>query len=514
MKLYTDGTQLVLRLPTGRLQWKRGREPAFAAGAQPGVTTYQRDGLLAISPSGKCDHTSAVEALGVLDAVALDDEQVAALLVRAGKAVLGLGPPPEAPGQAWRSEIALDAVSGARIAWAEAAAWDEGPDEDLDQEPGGEQFPARAGIPAEPDAPPRLAANRWGVAVASSITGTIAVVRPGSAAVDVALQVPRTGESRVHAEPTAAGVLVTLILSGRQAIVLHVSDRGQVLGQRPGWGFPPAVLLDEHVLVYDDQDKHATLLDLALQPIAQVAVPFWPSESAAAATGNGFAFASEASVLLGKLSRGKPKILEVIDHVDRIRTVHRAREAAQVAARYDPRRASGAPAVGFPAGRPSVPWTGLAGSDIVLDIVVRSTGGRGQGIAITLSGEALQFVELDSVEVGEMRAPLALDGQGKAYAAELADVPLPEGLQVPLDPKPKNETQTQTGAAMLDATHFTIRVYGRARQAGSGLLAVSIVAQGSASAPLKWMRPLTVTEEPGPASEPGPAVTEEPSPAS
>jgi hypothetical protein len=284
-----------------------------------------------------------------------------------------------------------------------------------------------------------------------------------------------------------------------------------VLGQRPGWGFPPAVLLDEHVLVYDDQDKHATLLDLALQPIAQVAVPFWPSESAAAATGNGFAFACEASVLLGKLSRGKPKILEVLDHVDRIRTAHRAREAAQVAARYDPRRAHGAPAVGFPAGRPSVPWTGLAGSELVLDIVVRSTGGRGQGIAITLSGEALEYVELDSVEVGEMRARLALDGQGKAYAAELADVPLPEGLQVPLDPKPKNETQTQAGAAMLEATHFTIRVYGRARQVGSALLAVSIVAQGSASAPLKWMRPLTVTEEPGPASEPGPAP--EPSPA-
>lgn len=505
MRLYTDGTLLVLRLPTGRLQWKRGREPVFASDEQPGITAYQRDGLLAISPSGKHDHTGAVEALGALDAVALDDERCAAVIARAGKAVLALGPPPGAPGQAWQHEIALDAVRGPRIAWADAASWDEGPSENfeeaLDQLPGAapgkDPFPARGGIPARLDAPPRLAANRWGIAVASSVTGTVAVVRPGSTAVDLALQVPRTAEARVHAEPTAAGVLITLVLAGRQSTLLHVSDRGEVLGQRRGWGFPPAVLLDEHVLVYDDQDKHATLLDLALQPLFQVPVPFWPSESAAAATGNGFAFACEASVLLGKLSRGKPKILEVLDHVDHLRSARRAREAAQAVARYDPRRAHGAPAVGFPAGRASVPWTAAAGSELTLDILVRSTGGRGQGIAITLSGEALALVELDSVEVGEtgeVRAALALDGQGKAYAAELAAVPLPEGLQVPLDPKPKNESQTQTGAALLDATHFTLRVRGRARQAGSALLAVSIVALGSASAPLKWMRPLTVTE--------------------
>lgn len=509
MRLYTDGTLLVLRLPTGRLQWKRGREPAFAADEQPGITTYQRDGLLAISPSGKCDHTSAVEALGALEAVALDDERCAAVLARAGKAVLALGPPPEAPGQAWSHEIALDAIRGPRIAWALAASRDEGPDEpddapdepddDPDAKPGDEPSPARAGVLAGlagPDTPFRLAANRWGIAVSSSATGTVAVLRPGSTAVDVALQVPRTAEARVHAEPTAAGVLITLVVSGRRAALLHVSERGQVLGQREGWGFPPAVLLDEHVLVYDDHDKHATLLDLALQPIAQVAVPFWPSESAAAATGNGFAFACEASVLLGKLSRGKPKILEVLDHVDHLRSARRAREVAQAVARYEPKRAHGVPAVGFPAGRASVPWAATAGSELVLDIVVRSTGGPGQGVAITLSGEALEYVELDTVEVGEageMRARLAHDGKDKTYAAELPDVPLPEGLLVPLDPKPKNESQTQTGAALLDATHFTIRVRGRARQAGSALLAVSIVALGSASAPLKWMRPLTVT---------------------
>jgi hypothetical protein len=260
------------------------------------------------------------------------------------------------------------------------------------------------------------------------------------------------------------------------------------------------VLLDEHVVIYDDHDKHATLLDLALRPIAQVAVPFWPCESAAA--GNAFAFACEASVLLGKLSRGKPKIMEVLDHVDHLRSARRAREVARAAARYEPRRAHGAPTVGFPAGRASVPWTATAGSELVLDLVVRSTGGPGQGVAITLSGEALALVELDGVEVGEageagevslMQARLVPDGQGTAYTAELAGVPLPEGVLVPLDPKPKNESQTQTGAALLDATHFTIRVRGRARQPGSALLAVSIVALGSAGAPLKWMRPLTVT---------------------
>jgi hypothetical protein len=494
MRLYTDGTQLVLRLPTGRLQWKRGREPAFAEDERPDITTFQRDGLLAISPSGKHDHTSAVEALGALAAVALDDERCAAVLARDGKAVLGLGPPPASPGQAWQHEIALDAIRGTRIAWAQAASWDERSSEDLDEDRG-EDLDGPAGIDAR-DTQLGLAANRWGIAVASSATGTVAVVRPGSTSVDLALEVPRTAETRVHAEPTAAGVLITLVIAGRHAALLHVSERGEVLGQREGWGFPPAVLLDEHVLVYDDHDKHATLLDLALRPIAQVAVPFWPSESAAAATGNAFAFACEASVLLGKLSRGKPRILEVLDHVDHLRSARRAREVAQAVARYDPKRAHGAPAVGFPAGRASVPWTATANSELVLDIVVRSTGGPGQGIAITLSGEALALVELDTVEVGEtgaLRASLALDGQSKAYAAELAGVTLPEGLLVPLDPKPKNESQTQTGAALLDATHFTLRVRGRARQAGSALLAVSIVALGSASAPLKWMRPLTVS---------------------
>ena len=51
---------------------------------------------------------------------------------------------------------------------------------------------------------------------------------------------------------------------------------------------------------------------------------------------------------------------------------------------YDPKRHHGAASVGFPAGVSLPPWQAVAGEELVLDLVVRTTGGKGRGINIAI----------------------------------------------------------------------------------------------------------------------------------
>jgi hypothetical protein len=260
-----------------------------------------------------------------------------------------------------------------------------------------------------------------------------------------------------------------------------------------GFGFPPALVLNNHAMVYDEAKGHLALLDQKLAIRAKKKLPFWPIEGAASSNGRTFAVADDSTLALGKVTAaGKITIVDTVDYSSHLRTARRSLEVQTAKTRYDPKRMHGTPAVGFAAGRSSPPWAAKAGKEFIIELVVRSSSGAGQGVSVTLSGEALKHANFKSAAIRKTRVPLVTNDDGSSCSVEFAEVKLEEGLVYPLDPAPKNEQQKLIARRMLDSTHFTIRLHGKAKAQSSDLLAVSIAALNSASPPLKWMRPFTI----------------------
>jgi hypothetical protein len=101
-------------------------------------------------------------------------------------------------------------------------------------------------------------------------------------------------------------------------------------------------------------------------------------------------------------------------------------------------------------------------------------------------------LELERASVGDATAPFETDGDG--MKAELPDVELPEGVVMPLDPKPKNDNQKAIAEALVRETHLDLMIHGSAKGASRDILKVEVWAIGESSAPLKWMRPLQVED--------------------
>ncbi len=157
---------------------------------------------------------------------------------------------------------------------------------------------------------------------------------------------------------------------------------------------------------------------------------------------------------------------------------------------YDPKRAHGSPAIGFPAKQKPPEWQLRAGAAFSLELLVRSTGGRGRGLFVQLEGEALSQVDVHEVVCGACRA--RFERHGTTLRAELPDVELIDGVRYPLDPPPKNDKQKERAEEILAACHVSLVVHGNAKQASRELLRVSCGALGSESTPMKWMRPLII----------------------
>lgn len=157
---------------------------------------------------------------------------------------------------------------------------------------------------------------------------------------------------------------------------------------------------------------------------------------------------------------------------------------------YAPKLASGKPVIGF-AAKPiiSPPWNVKPG-DFTLDLVVRSAGGVGRGLALRISGDALQNARFSSIEVGDLAAELEPDGD--AITVKLPDVELGLGVVLPLDPKPKGDAQKTIAEDLLEGSHLTLRVHGHATTPSSDMLRVELCPLDDSSSALKWMRPLVI----------------------
>lgn len=474
MRLVVTARETVLLFPKGRVHWPHGGEPAFVfVDPGPDVTDYAVDGILAIGADG-VDHGPDLRRRGALDAVATETF-LAALLPRPGgsAADLHVG---RAPLRVARV-IPLD-VAAPVPRWAYYAR-------------GPRRLPEHErGVPLA--LPARLSATPDAIALAVAETGTCMLVRKGDARPRLALRVPIDPEDCIVASPTPYGLLVTHLMHGRDGFVFHVDERGQEIGSSGGYMCPPAVWLGDRVLVYDneeeDEERAGSVLDWKLDTIGTFPLFFCPTVSAASSDGRRFAFAD--GTMLARGTREAPAEMEIVDYAELLPAARGTQDAEAARRSYWPRRAHGAPALGFPA-RPveAPPWRASRGA-FELVLAVRSAGGAGRGIRVELAGPALAHVDFAEVEHGQARARFVR--QGERARATLADVPLPPGVLLPLEPEPKGATQARIAEEALAPTHIFLRLRGEAREASSAMLEVSLHVPGSTSSPLRWTRPFVV----------------------
>ncbi len=484
MRLHTDGSNVVLLTPSVRLIWRKsGRHTQEELPANAEVSDYDRSGLLCLTPRTQQDFSARLAAAGAIAADAINEEEVAAIIIGEDGAFLVRGPV-NMEGD-WPSVIDVGAVEPSRISWPAGLIWKKGDKSmyDMAKEHGN-------GIPDT--IVPTLACNAFGTAVASCGSGTILVVRPESRLPDFAFQIPSQEEASIHALATKEGVLVTVIVDGQDSAYLHVSEEGKILGHRAAQSAAPALVLERGFLIYDDESSSLELVDNKLKTLTTLACPFSVIETASAHDGASFVVCDAEQLLRAHVdAKGKLVIVENIEY-GKTAGKKSAGEQAAIDANWDPEKVHGKAAVGFAAGISPVPWTASAGKDFELVMQARSAGGRGKGIAIAIGGDAIKNCEFAAVEIDGARAELTKDAKG-VYSAEFPNIDLVEGLAIPLSPKPKNDAQKHAAALYLAETHLELKVFGTAKKAGADLMSVTISALKSDSPPLKWMRPLTIS---------------------
>lgn len=428
--------------------------------------------------------------LDPVDAVALDERRVAAVLNRGRKApllVVGI------PTSRWELELELRAKVRT-VEWPEGLIWAEG------VSPPFEKAPTFTGAPPRGV---RVRASDHGLAVAASSSGHVAVIRPGDTTLTFVWRVPSQDEARIDAVATREGVLVTLTIEGRHSAVVHLAEDGVVLGAWPApgrvaWGSIAALpVRGDRVLAFDQERGELALLELpALRELSHLEVSPALVDGAVSPDGAAFAAADASTLLTGRIEDDDTIALD--DPVDLTKPAPETpvvrRSVLHV---YTPRRAFGLTQVAFPSiKRIAPPWTAAQGAPLLLPLWVRSAGGAGRGLRVELAGPAVvaglvtpELLRCGSQEGAFVRVPP--DGHDELWRATLEEVEIPEGLIVPLEPPPKTEEERAEAEVLLGAAHFEIEAHLVAAKAGKGLLSI-VISTLSSAAPMKWTRPLVV----------------------
>ena len=449
-----------------------------------GATATRPDEVVAWGPGGaRLDSALEAKRRKVVDAVALDDARVAAVLVEgkaAPKLVIG---PPAGP---FEAEIELSAQAE-KVAWPDgvwasgAAPWS--------KSPRFEGVGAR-GI--------RVHANEHGVGVAAASSGHVAVVRPGGAALSFVHRVPGQEESRLDAVPTRRGVLVTLVVEGREGAVVHIGEDGSILGRWPDGAarscFPALRLSDDHVLAFDQESEAVALLSLPdLSELTREAISDPIVEAAADPKGGFVVLADGANIYEIRVEEESLSLDGPFD-LSEAKKQPEPEETAAVSS-YEPARSLGNPQIAFPTEKQPAdpPWTIAPAGELRMKMRVRSAGKASRGVMVEVGGAAVidGLVAGGLARVGALEAELVKDGP--VIRATFPDVDVPQGIEYPYDPKPDNENAKLRARALMSETHFTVEVVVIGAKAGNGLLSVAISVPKSAAAPLKRIRPFTVS---------------------
>jgi len=492
MKIFTNGKLTILRTATHVYRWPLRGEATVDLLRKSSATEYFHDGLLLIAPDGtdlESSFADHFDAKTVLDADVLDATRAAFLH---GDQKLTWGPPPESEG-AWSHEVKLASFKSTFPSWASSMRLGSRLErDDLDEDERKYELELEEAKPAGfPQG--TLLVSEHGIGIASNFSGNVALLRPGSTDVVFSMRLGTAEEDRIYARPTSKGLLVTVIFNGRYSTLFHVNEKGKLLAhvaEEPA-GRPPALSTKHHTV--DIVDTRAIARNAKLESVNELSLAIRPTTAAASADGRHFAIADSFG---GDMALFSVSAKGVIREVDRVSYADLRREAKAVTDRdnadkaYYLERVPGTPCIGF-AAKPVVspPWT-ISTGEFALPFVVRSSGGAGRGLAIRLSGPALEGVTLTSVSLGGESVEFRPDGDGQL--AELPDVPLVQGVMLPFNPKP-TDAQKSIAEAILRESHIHLVVHGCAERASQAILRVEVSALGASSTPLKWMRPLVVS---------------------
>lgn len=412
----------------------------------------------------------------ILDVVALDDVRIAAAIQQGRKRprlVTGKAAGP------YDLDLEL-AGDGTRVQWPKGLIWKKSP-----------PFSRSKVFSGDKPRGVRIHASAHGIGVAASGSGHVAVVRPKEEEFAFILSLPCQDEARFDAFPTAEGVLVTIVLDGKQGTVLHLSESGEVIGRWPDkftlGCFPASIVADNRVLVSDPDQNVLVLLALPdLEEIQRVEMTDGIIEAAVAPDGRHLALADTAHLYTGMVVGDRI----VIDQPRELELARRPITTSTSPPSYVPATAVGEPQIVFPSIKRTPPaWMVSVGKELELDVLVRSGGGPGRGVRVALDGAAVKegLFEPVCVRCGDKEVAF-----GKEPFAVLSEAWIPCGLSLPLTPPPKGDEEKAIAEQALAVTHLELVVCGRGKAAGAGLLTVVVGAEGSPTAPLKWTRPLTV----------------------
>jgi len=340
--------------------------------------------------------------------------------------------------------------------------------------------------------------SRYGVGVAGSSTGHVAVLRPGAEDFAFRFRVPAMEESTVYAVPTKWGALVALVVDGKESLLLHVDPKGKLLGRWPeescAMGMTAPVLLgDDRCIANDAESESVVLLGLPkLEQVARKKVGEWLVDIAATSDGTKFAAVTKTDVVEGRVSGDAIKVrthslTDAMKQAKKERVARKEKEAK----RWKAKPADGPPQLGFDAlKRPAPPWKWSAGEDWEVDAWVRSEGRAAKGVTIVVYGAAVDAGLLELFEVHVAGICGVFEKQGKRWIAQVPDVEVMQGVKYPFDPKPKKEEEKLAAQAALEATHLALRLKGKALTKGNGLLKLEISTEGPE--PMRWIRPVNV----------------------
>ncbi len=441
-----------------------GAERALFAGGQGEPVLASLDG-------------SAPETLPrrLLEAVALGEDRFAAVHVARLKgrdvARLGIGALPTGRRAKWA--VDLDPARPTRVEWP-AVIWRDGANPPWSR--------ARCSTEA---ADVRLDANRFGIALSDSSSGTIGVVRPGGRSFESVLRVPASAGSRCWASCTEHGVVVGLCVEGREGAIVRFDERGRpiVWVERPGLG--PGRVTDSGDLVYAMLgEKELRVADAA--SLDDAAAHRFAGEDA---TGDASLWVAERSdgghaIALGlghqwvgfegELGAGRSWRLEQPDDAPISEPPLEVEEAIASRPPKPVERVRGPAQLSLDPTRKTPDWSFDDGSPFEIRVPVVSIGGGARGLFIEVGGDAVDrgIIAPRAVEVAGLSVDEG-DFSGKRRVS-LPDYQIEAGAVLP-DVKKARE---RFAAAPADMFH-TVVIRGNVAAKGSGLLTVRVGFEGA-----------------------------------
>jgi hypothetical protein len=422
----------------------------------------------------------------VLDAIGLGDGRVLACAVlpgeRSPRLVVVDGAAPDFAGATDLSPPAAARITWPGGIWEKEVAW---PEDDVEE--GDEPLALDALALGYPQTDGRflydevlISANEHGLTVTGVYVGVVAALPPDASKIDFALRVPtQVGETEIFAARTGGGgVIVVHCIEGRHSAVTHLASDGTVLGSRHkigrdlAWGMGPPVVQGERVLVFESGAKEADRLHELKLPALEVAKsaelgehPTGRLSVAVAPTGDPFVLGLGGKARLVKRgARGRLDTEALVRPVPRVVALPRAIVQAPSL------RVQGPPALALSKGdqRPA-PWMMMAGEAFVIEIPFTNQGGASRGIAIEISGPALQagLVRTTRARVGDVETMLESKPGATSVRGELGDVAMEAGF-TPIGGDKKGALPPPAAPSL----YLRIEVFGVAP--GNGVLTVRI----------------------------------------